>query len=48
MGLGDMPKGPIVEYLARSTSLFCALPGELLWYIASDLRRYRDFFVFYL
>jgi len=48
IGLGPMPRGPIVEYLARSTSMFYALHGALLWYIASDLRRYRDFFRFYL
>jgi hypothetical protein len=48
VGLGTLPKGPIVEYLARSTSLFYAIHGALLWYIASDLRRYRDLFRFYL
>ena len=47
-GLGPMPSGPIVEYLARSTSMFYAIHGVLLWYIASDLRRYRDLFRFYL
>jgi hypothetical protein len=48
IGLGRMPEGPIVEYLARSTSMFYALHGALLWYLASDLRRYRDLFRFYL
>ena len=48
IGLGKMPEGPIVEYLARSTSMFYALHGALLWYLASDLRRYRDLFRFYL
>jgi hypothetical protein len=48
IGLGTLPKGPIVEYLARSTSLFYAIHGALLWYIASDLRRYRDLFWYYL
>ena len=48
IGLGSLPQGPIVVYLARSTSLFYALHGALLWYLASDLRRYRDFFWFYL
>jgi hypothetical protein len=48
IGLGPMPSGPIVEYLARSTSMFYAIHGMLLWYIASDLRRYRDLFRFYL
>jgi hypothetical protein len=48
IGLGRMPEGPIVEYLARSTSMFYAFHGALLWYLASDLRRYRDLFRFYL
>jgi len=48
IGLGPIPQGPIVEYLARSTSMFYALHGVLLWYIASDLIRYRDLFRFYL
>jgi hypothetical protein len=48
IGLGPMPQGPIVEYLARSTSMFYALHGVLLWFIASDLRRYRELFRFYL
>jgi hypothetical protein len=48
IGLGRMPEDPIVVYLARSTSLFYAVHGILLWYIASDLRRYGDFFRFYL
>ena len=48
IGLGRLPEGPIVEYLARSTSMFYALHGALLWYLASDLRRYRDLFRFYL
>ena len=48
IGLGRLPDGPIVEYLARSTSMFYALHGALLWYLASDLRRYRDLFRFYL
>ena len=45
---GPMPQGPIVEYLARSTSMFYALHGVLLWFIASDLRRYSELFRFYL
>ena len=48
IGLGPLPEGPIVEYLARSTSMFYAVHGALLWYLASDLRRYRDLFRFYL
>lgn len=48
IGLGPLPQGPIVEYLARSTSMFYAIHGLLVWYLASDLRRYRQLFWFYL
>ena len=48
IGLGPLPQGPIVIYLAWSTSLFYAFHGVLLWFVASDLRRYRDFMWFYL
>lgn len=41
LGMGPLPSGPIVEYLARSTSAFYALLGGLLWAISLDLPRYR-------
>lgn len=41
LGLGPLPEGPIVEYLARSTSAFYALLGALLWVASLDLARYR-------
>jgi hypothetical protein len=41
LGLGELPTGPIVEYLARSLSLFYALVGGLCLLLASDLERYR-------
>jgi hypothetical protein len=41
LGLGEMPAGPIVEYLARSQSAFYALVGVLCLVMASDLDRYR-------
>src|ERR671927_409654 len=41
LGLGEMPTGPIVEYLARSLSAFYALVGALCLVVASDLDRYR-------
>jgi hypothetical protein len=41
LGLGKMPTGPVVEYLARSVSLFYALFGALCLVLASDLERYR-------
>ena len=41
LGIGEMPDGPVVEYLARSVSLFYALFGALCLVLASDLERYR-------
>src|SRR5262245_63765930 len=41
LGLGEMPTGPIVEYLARSLSAFYALVGALCLVLAADLERYR-------
>jgi hypothetical protein len=42
LGLGDLPAGPIVGYLARSLSLFYAVFGGLLWVLSFDLGRYRE------
>src|SRR5215472_5568083 len=41
LGLGEMPTGPVVEYLARSLSAFYALIGAVCLVLASDLERYR-------
>ena len=41
LGMGPLPQGPVVEYLARSTSAFYALLGVLLWAASLDLERYR-------
>jgi len=40
LGLGPLPGGPIVEYLARSTSMFYAILGGVQWALSSDVRRY--------
>jgi hypothetical protein len=40
LGLGTFPDAPIVEYLARSLSLFYAFFGAVLWVLASDVRRW--------
>jgi hypothetical protein len=47
LGLGEMPTGPIVEYLARSLSAFYALVGALCVAMASDLDRYRPLVRFF-
>lgn len=41
LGLGDLPRLPVVEYLTRSLSAMYVFHGVLLWVIAGDLRRYR-------
>jgi hypothetical protein len=41
LGLGEMPTGPVVEYLARSVSAFYAFFGALFLMVASDLDRCR-------
>ena len=41
LGLGEMPTGPVVEYLARSLSAFYALFGAICLVLASDPERYR-------
>jgi hypothetical protein len=40
LGLGHMPQGAIVEYLARSTAALCALYGMILLWISCDLARH--------
>jgi hypothetical protein len=40
LGLGTLPDSPIVEYLARSSSLLYGFHGILLLLVASDVRRY--------
>ena len=39
-GLGALPEGPIVDYLARAVSAFYAMFGGLLLVAASDTKRY--------
>ena len=41
LGLGEMPTGPVVEYLARSLSAFYAVLGALCLVLTTDLERYR-------
>ena len=40
LGLGDLPRAPIVQYLTRSASLLYALWGAFHLYVAFDVRRY--------
>ena len=42
LGLGEMPEGSIVEYLARSTSMLYAAHGIIMLVIVWNPRRYWD------
>jgi hypothetical protein len=46
LGLGSFPPVPIAEYLARSTSLWFASFGVLLWFVSCDVRRYAALIAF--
>jgi hypothetical protein len=41
LGLGEMPHGPVFEYLARSLSAMYAMFGAVCLLAATDLERYR-------
>lgn len=43
IGLGDFPQLPILDYLARSVSLFYAIHGVIVLYISFDVRNYLPF-----
>lgn len=43
MGLGDFPNLPILDYLARSVSLFYAMHGVIVIYISFNLIKYLQF-----
>ena len=42
LGLGDMPEGPLVEYLARSCSMLYFVHGVVLGYVSLNLRKYWE------
>jgi hypothetical protein len=46
MGLGELPPGPLVEYLARTVSFIYGGHGVMLWFLAADIRRYRPLIAF--
>lgn len=39
LGMGSFPVEPITGYLARSTSLWYASYGMLLWFVSSDVEK---------
>jgi hypothetical protein len=40
LGLGEMPRGPVVEYLTRSISLLYAIHGGVIVLASTDVRRF--------
>ena len=46
LGMGTLPKEPIVGYVARSLSFFYAILGALMWLCSFDLPRYRAVILF--
>ena len=46
LGLGGLPREPIVGYLARSTSAFYAMQGGLSLVVSFDLRRFRPVLIY--
>ncbi len=43
LGLGELPRAPVVDYLARSVAAFYGFHGVLLFVVASDPVRFRPF-----
>jgi hypothetical protein len=39
LGLGELPRLPVVVYLTRSLSALYVFHGVVLWFIADDVRR---------
>jgi hypothetical protein len=40
LGMGELPKGPIMGYLTRSLSILYAMHGALVFFVSLDVRRY--------
>jgi hypothetical protein len=47
LGLGEMPRGALVEYLTRSVSALYAFHGGVFLLMARDLRRYREMALYF-
>lgn len=41
LGLGPLPPGPVVEYMARSLSALYAVHGAVVLFLSFDVDRYR-------
>ena len=41
LGLGEMPRGPIIMFMIRQASYTYGIHGVSLWVVASDVARFR-------
>ena len=41
LGLGEMPRGPIIMFMTRQASYTYGIHGVSLWVVASDVGRFR-------
>ena len=46
LGLGPLPHGPIVEYMARSLSIMYAIHGAVVFRVSFDVERFRPLIAF--
>ncbi len=46
LGLGELPRAPIVEYLARSLSLLYGVHGAIVLFVSRDPRRHASLVLF--
>ncbi|HWB09486.1 MAG TPA: hypothetical protein VG826_09690 [Pirellulales bacterium] len=45
LGMGELPRTPVVDYLARSASLMYAQHAVVFLFLSTDVRRYRPLIV---
>ncbi len=43
LGLGELPRGPIIGYLTRSLSLMYAAHGAMICFVSFNVRRFLPF-----
>ncbi len=41
IGMGEFPRAPVVDYLARSVAALYGFHGVLLWLVSTDIVKYR-------
>jgi hypothetical protein len=46
LGLGEMPDGPVINFVIREASYVYGMHGVTLWILASDVVRYRPLVIF--